>query len=99
MITILISCLLCCASNARAASVSGYVDVIRGFKLTSLRDKRLMASAKQPGVYRTVPDEKMRKKGQPLDRVLTGPRSGCSIITPNEGPQTFDIELLGSEKV
>lgn len=69
MITILISFLACCASNALAASVRGYVDVISGFRSTSFRDRRLMASAKQPGVNRTVPTfskERVRSNCQQL---------------------------------
>lgn len=53
--TILISFLACCASKASAHFVSGYVDVIRGFKSTFFRLRRSIASAKQPGVNRTVP--------------------------------------------
>ena len=49
------SFLACCASNALEASVRGYVDVMSGLKLTIFRDNKLMASSKQPGVYRTVP--------------------------------------------
>ena len=55
MIMILISFLACCASKASVPLVRGYVDVIRGFRSITFRDMRLMASAKHPGVYRTVP--------------------------------------------
>lgn len=50
MITILMSFLASWASNALAASVRGYVEVIRGVRSIILRDSRLMASSKQPGV-------------------------------------------------
>lgn len=49
------SFLACCASKAVAASVKGYVEVMSGFRSTIFRERRLMASAKHPGVYLTVP--------------------------------------------
>lgn len=49
------SFLACCASNALPASVRGYTEVMSGFKSTFFRESRLIASAKHPGVYLTVP--------------------------------------------
>jgi hypothetical protein len=45
IITILMSFLACCASKASAHLVNGYVEVISGFKSTSPRLKREIASA------------------------------------------------------
>lgn len=86
------SFLACCASNAFAASVNGYVEVIRGFKSTSSRDKRLMASEKQPGVYRTVPESIIS-----IRYFSKQEASARGNVILAERP-TFDVQLLGGEE-